>query len=97
MKHSSLFQKIQLSHLNIEQKIGNSFLQIKPGTLCIFDEDTPSNSRHYHHCFELCIVTDGLGYFWHGEEQYEVKKGMCLSPVSYTHLAARSDEHSRQL
>ena len=75
MKHSSLFQKIQLSHLNIEQKIGNSFLQIKPGTLCIFDEDTPSNSRHYHHCFELCIVTDGLGYFWHGEEQYEVKKG----------------------
>ena len=25
----------------MEQKIGNSFLQIKPGTLCIFDEDTP--------------------------------------------------------
>lgn len=75
MKNSSPFQKIQLSYLNIEQKIGNSFIQIKPGMLCIFDKDTPSNSRHYHNCFELCVVTEGFGYFWHGEQRYDVRKG----------------------
>ena len=37
MKNSSPFQKIQLSHLNIEQKMGNSFIQIKPGMLGIFN------------------------------------------------------------
>lgn len=75
MKHSSIYQKIQISHMNIEQKLGNSFIQIKPGMLCIFDEDTPSNSRHYHNCFELCIVTEGFGYFWYQDVLYEVKKG----------------------
>ena len=75
MNHRSIYQKIQISHMNIEQKIGNSFLQIKPGMLCIFDQETPSNSRHYHNCYELCIVIEGFGYFWHQDERFEVKKG----------------------
>lgn len=55
--------------------MGNSFLRLRPGMLCIFNQDTPSNSRHYHNCYELCSVTEGIGYFWREEERFEAKKG----------------------
>lgn len=67
MKHNSIDQKIQIDCMNAEQKLGNSFLQIKPGVLCIFDEVAPSNFRHYHNCYKPCFVAEGCGYFLYGD------------------------------
>lgn len=75
MRPTGDYQKIQIDSLRLEKKLGNTFLMIQPGSLCVFDVEAPSNSKHFHHCFELCLVTKGEGFFLCGGDRLEVKKG----------------------
>jgi AraC-like DNA-binding protein len=49
-------------------------LNIQPGGFCRFDLKTPTNGKHYHTCYELCIVLEGSGFFTHDGITYPVKK-----------------------
>ncbi|HEY3377183.1 MAG TPA: AraC family transcriptional regulator [Armatimonadota bacterium] len=65
----------RLDAYTIDECLSGISLSIRPGGYCIFDQDRPTNGRHYHHCFELCIATAGRGEFVHGDEVYEVRAG----------------------
>lgn len=70
--------KYELIHINdfiIEEKVGNHLISIKPGAYCTFNEDIPTNARHYHNCYELCIVTEGTGFFIYDSKSMSLKKG----------------------
>ena len=62
-----------LNNMYIEKIIGNYLIKIKPGGYCVFNEEIPSNGRHYHSCFELCFITSGSGKYIHDNQIYEIK------------------------
>jgi len=66
---------LNLAHIQIEEKVGNTFMSIKPGILCSFNAESPSNGRHMHTSYELCIVTSGSGYFIHDSTNYSIRRG----------------------
>lgn len=72
---ASKYALIQINDLLIKEKIGNHFISIKPGSYCTFNETIPTNARHYHNCYELCIVTEGSGLFIYDNQTMSVKKG----------------------
>lgn len=41
----------------------------------MFNAASPTNGQHLHHCYELCIVTNGEGMFRHGKSVYALNKG----------------------
>ncbi|MEG0693094.1 MAG: cupin domain-containing protein [Oscillospiraceae bacterium] len=75
MQKNHKYSLIQIDDMTIEEKVGNILITIKPGAYCTFDKIIPSNARHYHHCYELCIVTDGYGIFIYDGKKISVKKG----------------------
>lgn len=75
MQKNYKYSLIQIDDMTIEEKIGNIFVTIKPGAYCTFNKLVPSNARHYHRCYELCIVTDGYGIFNYDGKKIPVKKG----------------------
>ncbi|WMJ23896.1 AraC family transcriptional regulator [Paludicola sp. MB14-C6] len=72
---TSKYSLIQINDLLIEDKVGNHLISIKPGSYCTFNKITPTNARHYHKCYELCLVTEGSGLFIYGNDIMTVKKG----------------------
>ena len=68
-------QFTKLFGIRVDEVIGSIFFQIDPGSLCIFDENNPSNGLHFHNCYEMCIVTGGTGEFIHGGDSYVLQEG----------------------
>lgn len=68
-------QFTKLFGIKVDELLGSIVVQIDPGSLCIFDENTPSNGLHFHNCYEMCLVTGGAGEFIHGGESYILKEG----------------------
>jgi AraC family transcriptional regulator, transcriptional activator of pobA len=86
MEDSDKISSVNISHLKIEEKIGNILFNIAPGNFCTFDESTPTNGKHLHHCYELCIVTNGQGEFIHGNQVLPIIKGdVFLADPNVTH------------
>jgi AraC family transcriptional regulator, transcriptional activator of pobA len=86
MEDSDKISSVNISHLKIEEKIGNILFNIVPGNFCTFDESTPTNGKHLHHCYELCIVTNGQGEFIHGNQVLPIIKGdVFLADPNVTH------------
>lgn len=75
MDISTAAQFSKVIGIKVEEVFGNCFIDIEPGSFCIFDRDKPSNSLHYHNCYELCLVTGGSGEFMHGGETYILNEG----------------------
>lgn len=59
----------------IQEIIGNFIIEIEPMSCCIFDRSAPSNGQHYHNYYEMCVITDGSGEFFHGGETYPLAEG----------------------
>ena len=74
MKEFNKYNALNLKSINIKEMLGNAILTIEPGSLCTFDREVPSNGRHFHNCFELCIVINGSGHFIHGGTVYYINK-----------------------
>lgn len=75
MEQFNKFSSLHINGLRIDEKVGNIIITIEPGTSCTFDPNAPSNGKHFHHCYELCLVTGGLGVFNHGKESIPLSIG----------------------
>lgn len=64
-----------LHGIRMQEITGNHIIDIEPVSFCIFDNEMPTNSQHYHNFYELCIVTGGIGEYLHGREKYRLAEG----------------------
>lgn len=54
--------------------VGRRSVQVEIGGYVRFD-DQPTNSRHRHSYYELCLVLEGSGLYAHGEEEFTIHPG----------------------
>lgn len=83
--------------VKVEEMFGNCLVQIEPGSYCVFDESKPTNSMHYHNCYEICFVTDGTGEFIHDGMRYTLGKGdvFVANPGKIHEIRLLKDAHDR--
>lgn len=64
-----------ISGIRIEEAYARYRLSCKTGTYCSFGVDQISNERHYHSCYELCIILSGKGSYIYNEVTYALSEG----------------------